>query len=35
MTSDLDLITQSVDEHLISDAPSPAGVSKDKLHVDK
>jgi hypothetical protein len=35
MTSDLDLITQSVDEHLISDAPGPAGVSKDKPHVDK
>jgi len=35
MTSDLDLIIQSMDEHLISDAPSPAGVSKDKPHVDK
>jgi len=35
MTSDLDLIIQSIDEHLISDAPSPAGVSKDKPHVDK
>lgn len=32
---DLDLITQNMDEHLISDAPSPAGVSKDNPHVDK
>jgi hypothetical protein len=35
MTSDLDLVTQSMDEHLISDVPSPAGVSKDNPNVDK
>lgn len=34
-TIDLDLVTQNMDEHLISDAPSPTGVSKDKPHVDK
>lgn len=32
--SDLDLITQNADEHLISDAPA-SGVSKDNPHVDK
>jgi hypothetical protein len=35
MTSDLDLVTQSMDEHLISDVPSPTGVSKDNPNVDK
>ena len=35
MTSDIDLTTQSMDEHLISDAPSAAGMSKDNPNVDK
>jgi len=35
MTSDLDLVTQSMDEHLISDVPNPTGVSKDNPNVDK
>jgi|SRR5690242_9533854 hypothetical protein len=35
MTSDLDLVTQSMDEHLISDVPSLTGVSKDNPNVDK
>jgi hypothetical protein len=35
MTSDLDLVTQNMDEHLISDAPIPTGVSKDNPYVDK
>jgi hypothetical protein len=35
MASDLDLIPQNADEHLISDVPSPTGVSKDNPHVDK
>jgi hypothetical protein len=35
MTSDLDLVTQSMDEHLISDVPSLNGVSKDNPNVDK
>jgi hypothetical protein len=35
MTSDLDLVPQSMDEHLISDVPSPTGVSKDNPNVDK
>jgi hypothetical protein len=35
MTSDLDLVTQSMDEHLISDVPSLTGVSKDKPNVNK
>jgi hypothetical protein len=35
MPSDLDLGAQNMDEHLISDIPSPTGVSKDKPNVDK
>jgi hypothetical protein len=35
MTSDLDLGAQNMDEHLISDIPSPTGVSKDNPNVDK
>ena len=35
MTSDIDLTTQSMDEHLISDAPSAAGMSKDNPNVNK
>ena len=35
MTSDLDLVTQNVDEHLISDVPSPTGVNKDNPYVNK
>jgi hypothetical protein len=35
MASDFDLITQNADEHIISDAPGPAGASKDNSHVDK
>jgi len=35
MTSDLDLGAQNMDEHLISDIPSPTGVSKDNPYVDK
>jgi hypothetical protein len=35
MTSDLDLGVQNMDEHLISDIPSPTGVSKDNSNVDK
>ena len=35
MTSDLDLGVQNMDEHLISDVPSPTGVSKDNPNVDK
>lgn len=35
MASDLDLITQNADEHIISDVPATAGASKDNSHVDK
>jgi predicted anti-sigma-YlaC factor YlaD len=35
MASDLDLLTQNADEHIISDVPGPAGASKDNSHVDK
>jgi hypothetical protein len=33
--TDLDLITQNADEHIISDVPATAGASKDNSHVDK
>jgi hypothetical protein len=35
MASDLDLITQNANEHIISDVPVTAGASKDNSHVDK
>src|SRR5215813_11024712 len=35
MPSDLDLGVQNMDEHLISDIPSPTGASKDNHNVDK
>jgi hypothetical protein len=35
MASDLDLITQNADEHIISDGPATASASKDNSHVDK
>lgn len=35
MASDLDLVTQNADEHIISDVPVPTGASKDNSNVDK
>jgi hypothetical protein len=35
IASDLDLITQNADEHIISDVPATTGASKDNSHVDK
>lgn len=35
MASDLDLVTQNADEHIISDVPGPTGGNKDNSNVDK
>jgi hypothetical protein len=35
MASDADLVTQNADEHIISDAPGPAGANKDNSNVNK
>jgi hypothetical protein len=35
ISSDIDFTIQNMDEHLISDAPSAAGASKDNPNVDK
>lgn len=35
MASDLDLVTQNADEHIISDIPATTGARKDNPHVDK
>ena len=35
MASDLDLVTQNADEHIISDVPEPAGANKDNSNANK
>jgi len=35
MASDLDLVTQNADEHIISDIPAPTGARKDNPYVNK
>jgi hypothetical protein len=35
MATDLDLVTQNADEHIISDVPATNGANKDNPYVDK